>query len=169
MNKLKQYGAISAFCMLSATAIGAPITLTNQGFESGLTDWDSSGAVAVSSSTTVTTFAPFPDGTINDVNPYQTQMARLDSNNGVDFDPNITDLDSFFGLPTGTINSFIPEAYNGSGIKQSFSGSAADVLRQYYNFFSIEDSAYDYGDGTHPQDTAFAVITDSSDYLISRC
>jgi hypothetical protein len=89
-------------------------------------------------------------------------MAQLTSNNGVNFNPNIADLDEFFGLPEGTITSYIPEAYNGSGIKQSFTGSADDVLTQYYNFFSVEDSEWVYDDGTHPDDTAFAVVTDSS-------
>lgn len=161
MNKFTRSGVFCAMCSLSAAALGAPVALSNQGFESGLTDWTSNGAVLAVGTTTVTTYAPFPSGSTWTVYPFQTHMAELTSNNGVDFSSNIADLDAFFGLPPGTINSYIPEAYNGSGIKQSFTGSAGDVLKQYYNFFSTEDSNYDYGDGTHPDDTAFAVITSS--------
>jgi hypothetical protein len=162
MNRFARSGVFCAFCSLSAAAFGAPVALSNPGFESGLAGWTSIGDVITTSTTTVTTYAPFPDGSTWTVYPFQTRMAQLTSNNGVNFNPNVADLDAFFGLPAGTITSYIPEAYNGSGIKQSFTGSADDVLTQYYNFFSVEDSEWVYDDGTHPDDTAFAVVTDSS-------
>lgn len=165
MNTLARLGVIGAFCALSATALGAQISLNNQGFESGLQDWSSIGDVQATTGipVSITTYAPFPDGTTWDVYPYQKRMAQLVSNNGLPCDecflPNIPALDSFFNLPAGTINALIPQAYNGSGIKQSFVGNKGDVLTQYWNFFSTEDRSYTYPDGSHPNDTAFVVIT----------
>jgi hypothetical protein len=162
-RKLSRYGAAGALCVLSATAFGAPV---NQGFEAGLAGWTTLGDVSTQTSATVVTYDPFPTGTSTPVSPIQTRMAQLVSNNGVDLDSNIDPLDGFFGLPQGRISQFLRNAYgisgaawNGSGIKQSFSGSAGDVVEQYWNFFSTENVGYDYGDGTSPNDAAFYVIT----------
>lgn len=164
MDKLTQLVVIGACCALSATALGAPVSLVNQGFESGLVGWSSIGDVSATSNKPVQmlTYDPFPNGTLWDVYPYQNRMAQLVSNNGVDFNPNIPALETFFDLPTGTITSIVPAAYNGSGIRQSFTGAQGDILKERWNFFSTEDSTYDYGDGTHPNDTAFVVITRGS-------
>ncbi|MCM8595911.1 PEP-CTERM sorting domain-containing protein [Accumulibacter sp.] len=163
-RKLARFGAAGALCVLSATAFGAPV---NQGFEAGLAGWTTLGDVSTQTSATVVTFAPFPNGTTWTVSPIQTRMAQLVSNNGVDLNPNIGALDAFFGLASQTINQFLQNAYgitgpawNGSGIKQSFSGSAGDVVEQYWNFFSTEDVNWQYADGTNPNDAAFYVITD---------
>lgn len=165
-RELARFGAMGALCMLSATALAAPVVLNNQGFEGGLAGWDSLGDVSTQTTATVVTYAPFPAGTTWTVSPIQTRMAQLVSNNGVDLDTNIAALDAFFGLTQPTISQFLQLAYgiagsawNGSGIKQSFSGSSGDVLREYWNFFSTENVNYQYSDGTNPNDAAFYVIT----------
>lgn len=162
MSRLARVGLFGAFCALSTAAFGAPVALVNPGFEANpvLKGWDSAGDVkVVTGSATVTTFGPVTWT----VYPFQTRMAQLVSNNGQNLDPNIADLDQFFGLQNGTINSYISDAFNGSGIRQSrvFTGSAGDVLTEYYNFFSTEDSS----NGAGADDTAFAVITNSSGFV----
>lgn len=159
MNHLARSFLLSACCALGGNAFGAH--LSNQGFESGLTDWSSLGDVTAPSSATVTTYAPFPTGTPRPVSPIQgSSMARLVSNNGVDLDSNVAALDAFFGLAGLDSLASKYSAYNGSGIKQEFSGSAGDVLKQRWNFFSTEepdDPVTQDREGV--DDTAFAVIT----------
>lgn len=165
MNKLSQCAVIGALCSLSTTGFGAP--LSNQGFESGLAPWSRIGDVQATPATSVTTYFPgppsFPSGTGTPwpVSPFQTQMAQLVSNNGVDLDGNITGpggLEGFFGVPAGeTLDDHLGgvTAYSGSGIKQTFSGTVGQVLTQYWRFFSTDDF-----DGPFNNDTAFVVIID---------
>jgi len=163
MNHLSRLGFVGVLCALSATASSAPI---NQDFEVNppapppvvVPGWQILGNVKTTGATTVTTYSGSQD-----VFPFQKRMAQLVSNDGQDwgagagnYSPpsNATDLDSFFGLLPGTIASSY-SAYNGSGIKQTFTGSAGEVLKQRWNFFSTEDPDPVYG----LNDTAFAVIT----------
>ncbi|MEF8718946.1 MAG: PEP-CTERM sorting domain-containing protein [Candidatus Accumulibacter necessarius] len=163
MNHLSRFSILGALCALSATASGAPI---NQDFEVNppapppvvVPGWQILGNVKTTGATTVITY----NGP-QDVFPFQKRMAQLVSNDGQDhgastgdYNPpsNAADLDTFFGLSAGTLATSY-QAYNGSGIKQTFSGSAGEVLRQRWNFFSTEDPDPVYG----LNDTAFAVIT----------
>lgn len=152
MNQLIRFGLMGAMCALSATASGAP---TNQGFESGLSGWEVLGNVKATGATTVTTYTGDQD-----VFPFEVQMAQLVSNDGEDHGAsqgnyaapsNAAALHAFFGLSLPM--SF--NAHNGSGIKQTFSGVAGDVVQQRWNFFSTDDPDPLYG----LNDTAFAVIT----------
>ena len=163
MNHLSRFSILGALCALSATASGAPI---NQDFEVNppapppvvVPGWQILGNVKTTGATTVITY----NGP-QDVFPFQKRMAQLVSNDGQDhgastgdYNPpsNAADLDTFFGLSAGTLATSY-QAYNGSGIKQTFSGSAGEVLKQRWNFFSTDDPDPLYG----LNDTAFAVIT----------
>ncbi len=156
MKQLTRFGLAGALCALSAAVYGAPV---NQDFEAGLAGWTVVGNVATTGPTTVVTYDP----PAKNVLPYQTLMARLVSNDGQDhgastgnYNPpsNTAALDAFFGLPVGTL-AVSYQAFNGSGIKQTFSGSVGDVVQQRWNFFSTEDTDPQFGSN----DTAFAVIS----------
>jgi hypothetical protein len=78
----------------------------------------------------------------------------------VDFGSNVAALDTFFGLSGSDRLALKYSAYNGSGIKQEFSGSAGDVLKQRWNFFSTEEPDNPLTpEREGVDDTAFAVIT----------
>ena len=65
---------VSAFAVFCAPANAAPAALANQGYESGLDGWTSTGDV------TATSESPVPTdigGWI--ITPFQTQMAQLNS------------------------------------------------------------------------------------------
>lgn len=174
MNHRTRYCLVGAFCALSATASGAP--LSNQGFESGLDPWVPTGSsvqVTGPAPSTVDTNDPFPGGTKWTVSPaFGSKMAHLVSNGA-----GVNDLDSFFDLAPGSISDFLrvtygknglkDYAYNGAGIKQPFTGTAGDLLKQSWNFFSTEEKDYQYEDDLgnpdgNPNDAALAVITDSN-------
>jgi hypothetical protein len=160
MNQLTRFGISGALCALSATVFGAP---ANQDFESGLAGWTVLGNVGTTGPTTVASYVP-PGKTVF---PYQSLMARLVSNDGQDhgaasgnYNPPAMAaapdylLDRFFGLADGTLASSY-EAFNGSGIKQTFSGLAGEVVQQRWNFFSTDDPAPVF----LSNDTAFVVIS----------
>lgn len=160
MNQLMRFGVASALCALSAAVSGAP---ANQDFELGLTGWTVLGNVGATGPTTVPSYVP-PDKTVF---PYQSLMARLVSNDGQDHGATSGNynppsmavapdylLDRFFGLPDGTLASSY-QAFNGAGIKQTFSGLAGEVVQQRWNFFSTDDPDPVF----LSNDTAFVVIS----------
>ncbi|EXI72621.1 MAG TPA: PEP-CTERM sorting domain-containing protein [Candidatus Accumulibacter phosphatis] len=156
MNQLTRFGLAGALCALSATVTGAPV---NQDFELGLAGWAVLGNVGTTGPTQVVTWDPPKKS----VFPYQYLMARLVSNDGQDhggstgnYDPpsNAAALDAFFGLPTGTLATSY-QAFNGSGITQTFSGSNGEVVQQRWNFFSTDTTDRQ----SVSNDTAFAVIS----------
>lgn len=111
---------ISAFAVFCAPASAA---LVNQGYESGLDGWSSTGQVTATSEFTFN--SRFDDLVIA---PYQTQMARLVSGN-----TDAQSLETFFGLSAGTLDAAIfGDVTNGAGIKQSFTGLAGETVTQYY-------------------------------------
>ena len=156
MNGFLKKMVVIAICLLGFARIGAAanISLTNHGFETGnLTGWTAAGTVFTTGSTSVTTF----DSTVWAVNPNGNYMAQADSN-----PIQVADLDTFFGLTAGTINSVVipgnGPVTNGAGILQSFSGSTGDELTMWWDFVSR-----DYMDFN---DSAFAVITTPSNTIV---
>lgn len=150
-NLTKCAAAVGAMCLLSSAANAAP---GNQGFESGLTGWTSTGDVSTTGSTTVTTF----DSTVWTINAFGTTMAQLNSN-----PIGVSALDSFFGLAAGSINSAVFPGVggvtNGAAVMQVFSGNAGDVVTQYWDFVARDYLPFN--------DTAFVVVDGNITLLAS--
>jgi hypothetical protein len=158
MIKTAPLGVVAVCLALSGTASGAALSLVNQGFESDLAGWSVAGLVTPSPGITVTTF----DGVAHDVIPWASRMARLVSQAAPapgapdPFRNNVAELNAFFGFDITTRLAAGTNPWNGSGIRQSFSGKKDDVLTQYWNFYSEESSAF------QSLDTAFYVVTDDA-------
>jgi PEP-CTERM motif len=146
MNNETRLGlaAVSAFAVFCTSANAAPAVLVNQGYESGLAGWTSSGDVTATSDSSV----------INNngewiIAPYQTQMAQLNSNS-ID----APDLDTFFGLDAGTIDAIDAavggDVANGAGIQQSFTGLSGETVTQFWDYVARDYAPYN--------DPAFVVI-----------
>ena len=135
------------------SASAAPITLVNQGFETGdLTGWSSIGDVVAEDEINVVT----NNGTNYALSPHQTTMAYLNSSGAT-----VNEIESFLGLGSGslydaqdtgpTVNTdgnF--ELTNGSAISQSFVANAGDTVDMSWNYV-----ARDYIPYTDP---AFGVL-----------
>lgn len=165
-----------AACMNIATA--APITLVNQGFETGdLTGWSTIGTVVAAGQTNVTT----NNGTNYLISPNETTMAFLDS-----LGASVAEVETFFGVASGTFVSsvgVIPDfpdepddgggeggpalmavevdddadeefedffLTNGSAISQSFMANIDDTISMSWNY-----AARDYIPFTDP---AFSIL-----------
>ena len=120
----------------------AQAVIVNGGFESGnVTGWSAGGDVSVETSA----FGIGPtEGT------YQAKLTS-----GA-FSVSASDLETFLGLAPGTLNGLSPSgqaAVEGSGITQTFSANAGDVLSFDWNFLTNE-----IADGSGINDFAFASI-----------
>lgn len=141
---------ISSLVVFHAPAYASPAVLVNQGYESGLDGWTSSGDVTATSESSVVTGA---GGWI--IAASQSQMAQLNSN-FID----VQSLDTFFGLQAGAIDeAVIGNVTNGAGIQQSFTGLAGETITQYWDFVSRDYTGFN--------DSAFAVINGAVTVLAS--
>jgi len=118
----------------SLTANAAAISLVNHGFETGtLAGWVSVGNVQALGPTSVVTF----NDIVWDISPSGDFMAALNSNGAT-----ATELDSFFGLPFGTLQNLnlpgdLPAGgvlTNGSAIYQDFMGNAGDTVTMFFDY-----------------------------------
>lgn len=134
--------AIATF-ISSATA--APITLINQGFETGdLTGWNHIGAVSAVGEIDVTT----NNGTNYHLTPSGTTMAFLDS-----FGASVSQIESFLGISNGSLdaNAGISQSLtNGSAISQNFTASSGDTIDMSWNYVARDYIPY--------SDPSFAVL-----------
>jgi hypothetical protein len=106
-NLFKYSLTFSALATCISVATAAPITLVNQGFETGdLTGWSTVGTVVAAGQTNVTT----NNGTNYLISPNDTTMAFLDS-----FGASISDIESFFGLSSGTFVTAVGPVFSESG------------------------------------------------------
>jgi len=126
-----------------STAVAAPISLINQGFETGdLTGWNTIGEVSAVGQTNVTT----SNNTNYLISPNETTMAFLDS-----FGSTVSEIETFLGLGSGSLNTASNASLtNGSAISQSFSANAGDTISMSWNY-----AARDYIPYTDP---SFAVL-----------
>ncbi|MDN5753415.1 MAG: PEP-CTERM sorting domain-containing protein [Nitrosospira sp.] len=141
---------LAVFC---TGANAAPVVLANQGFESGLTGWTSTGSVAAAGETSVVT-----SGSDWIIAPYQTQMAYLDGSGAF-----ASGLDNFFGLSAGTIDAAVAGddiVTNGAGIQQSFTGHAGETVTQFWDFVARDSAIYS-------NDSAFVVVNGQVTVLAS--
>jgi hypothetical protein len=148
-NPILVLTVVTASAVFCTSANAAPVALANQGYESGLESWNSSGDVTATSESTVTTAA---GGWI--IASYQSQMAQLNTSF-----TDVQDLDTFFGLNAGTIGAAIAGVTVGSGTQQSFTGFAGDTVTQYWDFVSPDYAPYN--------DSAFAVVNGQVTVLAS--
>ena len=168
-RSIKYTLSLTTFTAFINVASAAPITLINQGFETGdLTGWNTIGAVTAVGETSVTT----SNGTNYLISPHETTMAFLDS-----FGANVAEIESFFGISAGslfaaqssgsTVNSGgefpgefpdgsneVPDGNynltNGSAISQNFVANAGDTIDMSWNY-----AARDYIPYTDP---SFAIL-----------
>lgn len=114
-----------AACLNNVSA--TPITLVNQGFETGdLTGWSTVGEVSAVGETSVTT----NNGTNYALSPNDTTMAFLDS-----FGATVSEIESFLGLSSGSLSDTANSTLtNGSAISQSFQASAGDTIDMSWNY-----------------------------------
>ena len=108
-NLFKYSLTFSALATCISVATAAPITLVNQGFETGdLTGWSTVGTVVAAGQTNVTT----NNGTNYLISPNDTTMAFLDS-----LGASISDIESFFGLSSGTFVTAVGPVFSESGVE----------------------------------------------------
>ena len=141
---------ISSVVVFHTPAYASPAVLANQGYESGLDGWTSSGDVNATSESSVVTGA---GGWI--IASSQSQMAQLNSGS-----TDAQDLDTFFGLQAGAIDgAVVGEVTNGAGIQQSFTGLAGETVTQYWDFVSRDYTGFN--------DSAFVVVNGAVTVLAS--
>ena len=154
----KKYIAKKSLLAISLAAsvnvvTAAPISLINQGFETGdLTGWSTIGQVSAVGETNVTT----SNGTNYLLAPNDTTIAFLDS-----FGATVNEIESFLGISSGSLfaaqdsGSTTNEGgnftlTNGSAISQSFYANSGDIVDMSWNY-----AARDYIPFTDP---SFAVL-----------
>ncbi len=133
MNKFLVQSLICAFA-LAGVAKGGAITLTNHGFEAGLTGWTAIGGVQA----TGKQFVDTRTADVWDVYPFQSTMGTLFAD-GVP----PQQLDSFFGLAAGTLEATSQafstfRLFQGSGIYQDFSGAAGDTVTMAWSYVAVD-------------------------------
>ena len=88
---------ITSVVLGTGSAMAAPISLINQGFETGdLSGWDTIGQVVAAGPTTVVT----NNGTNYLISPNESSMAFMDS-----FGASVSEIESFFGIASGSFNA----------------------------------------------------------------
>lgn len=143
---------LTAIIALSSGMCCTATSLENSGFETGdLTGWTVTNANQVTAvgQTTVTTY----NGVNWIVSPQGNYMAQVVGNS-----TSAADLDTFFGLAPGTIESNVtagngPASF-GDGIKQTFSGSAGEMISMAWSLVETDYAPYN--------DTVFVSINDAS-------
>jgi hypothetical protein len=145
----------AAFILLAGAAQAAPISLVNQGFETGLTGWTTLGLVAATPTTTVTTFF----GTNWTINSAGTQMAQL-----ISADQDQAAIESFLGIPMGSLsfgnaNPDDGALTDGSAIYKDFAGTAGDSVSMFWDYVATDYIPFN--------DPAFAVVVapDQSSFI----
>lgn len=135
---------IPCLLALAAPSIAAPITLTNQGFETGDTSgWSSLGTVAAVADATID-----PDNPRWSVGPVGHFMAQLDTRSAT-----VDSIEAFLEITAGTLQAFNEkELINGSAIFQDFDGNAGDTFTQFWHFVTR-----DYWEWN---DMAFAIVVE---------
>ena len=142
----RRVGLGGIVALLAGIVMGGPqpvyAVIVNGGFESGdVTGWSAGGDVSVET-------AAFGTGPTEG-----TYQAKLTSGA---FSVSASDLETFLGLASGTLNGLSPSgqaAVEGSGIMQTFSANAGDVLSFDWNFLTNE-----IADGSGINDFAFASL-----------
>ncbi len=124
--------------------------LVNSGFEEpgpgSLTGWTTLGDVSATPSTSVTTF----DGTVWQINAFQTTMAQLNSN-PVD----VATIEATLGLAPGSLPNNNPNGgalTDGSLLYQTFPAVAGETIAEYWNYIARDYIPFN--------DPAFAVVID---------
>ncbi len=143
---------LTAIIALSSGMCCSAASLVNSGFETGdLSGWTvtNTNQVTAVGQTTATTY----NGVNWTVSPNGTHMAQVVGNS-----TSAADLDTFFGLAPGTIESNVtpgdgPASY-GDGIKQTFSGSAGETISMSWSLVETDYSPYN--------DTVFVSINNGS-------
>jgi PEP-CTERM motif len=132
----------------SAYLHAGTVTLTNPGFETGdVSGWTvtDTGQVIAIGATSVTTAT----GPVWNIYPAGSYMAQI-----VGSSTAASDLDTFFGLAAGTIESNIPSVTAGDGILQTVTGNAGDVFAMYWSLVETDYPPFN--------DTVFAVVNQGS-------
>lgn len=140
-NHFKALACATVMSAALSSAFAAPITLVNQGFETGdLTGWSTIGGVTPAGLTNVTT----NNGTNYLISPHETTMAFLDS-----FGASASEIEGFFGIGGGSLSmrahGTTDSLTNGSAISQNFFANAGDTVSMSWNY-----AARDYVPYTDP-------------------
>jgi hypothetical protein len=128
------YATLLAAAMASGQASAAAISLSNSDFESGLTGWNTIGAVATTPSTTVTTH----DNIVWTIGAAGSAMAQLQSSGST-----IGSIESILGLAAGSLNALNTNANdgdltNGSALYRAFSASAGDSISFAWDYVATD-------------------------------
>jgi hypothetical protein len=146
--------AISAFS-ISCNALAAPISLSNQNFETGtLSGWTTLGTVAAVGATSVTTF----NSIIWNVSPNLTTMAQLNPD-GL----SVSSIESTLGITAGTLNALNTNPDGGSltdgaAIYQSFTGNSGDTISMAWDYVATDYIPFN--------DPAFAIIINPDNSVV---
>jgi len=138
--------AILAAAIASGQASAAAISLSNSGFESGLTGWSTIGSVAATPSTSVTTF----DSVVWTISAAGSAMAQLQSSGAA-----VGSIESTLGLAAGSLNALNtnPDGgslTNGSALYRAFSASAGDSISFAWDYVATDYIPFN--------DPAFAIL-----------
>jgi PEP-CTERM motif len=139
---------LGALLVGSACLHAGTLFPTNHGFETGdVSGWTvtDTGQVTAVGSTSVTA----DNGNVWTIDPIGSFMAQI-----VGYSTAASELDAFFGLPSGTIETNIPDASYGDGILQTVTGNAGDTFAMYWSLVETDYPPFN--------DTVFAVVNQGS-------
>jgi hypothetical protein len=139
---------LGALLLGSSHLLAGTVTVTNPGFETGdLSGWTitDSGQVTAIGATMVQTAT----GPVWNIYPAGSFMAQI-----VGSSTTAANLDLFFGLAAGTIETNIPSVTSGDGVVQTVTGNAGDVFTMYWSLVETDYPPFN--------DTVFAVVNQGS-------